>query len=106
MTDIKSAMLSIMPKESWKALQTILHHHIGHMEYSPLTDEKCPLRAVERLDENIRCYIDDNEISCDKLKQTEALNAEKILTEPDLLAKYTCEFFGTNGPYPLQKPTL
>ena len=26
---------------------------------------------------------------------------EKILTDPDVLADYTCEFFGENGPYPI-----
>ena len=26
---------------------------------------------------------------------------EKILTDPDILADYTCEFFGENGPYPV-----
>ena len=26
---------------------------------------------------------------------------EKILTDPDILAAYTCEFFGANGPYPV-----
>lgn len=26
---------------------------------------------------------------------------ETILTDPDLLADYTCEFFGQNGPYPI-----
>jgi len=26
---------------------------------------------------------------------------EKILTDPDVLADYTCEFFGENGPYPV-----
>ena len=26
---------------------------------------------------------------------------EKILTDPDVLADYTCEFFGQNGPYPI-----
>ena len=26
---------------------------------------------------------------------------EKILTDPDVLADYTCEFFGPNGPYPV-----
>lgn len=28
---------------------------------------------------------------------------EKILTDPDVLADYTCEFFGPNGPYPVQE---
>ena len=28
---------------------------------------------------------------------------EKILTDPDVLADYTCEFFGENGPYPVQE---
>jgi len=26
---------------------------------------------------------------------------ETILTNPDVLADYTCEFFGPNGPYPI-----
>lgn len=26
---------------------------------------------------------------------------ETILTDPDVLADYTCEFFGQNGPYPI-----
>ena len=26
---------------------------------------------------------------------------ERILTDPDILADYTCEFFGSNGPYPV-----
>jgi hypothetical protein len=26
---------------------------------------------------------------------------EAILTDPDILADYTCEFFGENGPYPI-----
>ena len=31
---------------------------------------------------------------------------ERILTDPDILADYTCEFFGENGPYPVpaQRP--
>jgi hypothetical protein len=31
---------------------------------------------------------------------------ERILTDPDVLADYTCEFFGENGPYPVpaQRP--
>ncbi len=70
MSDIREAMLRIMPKEQWKALQSILHHHKGHMEYSPLNDEKCPLRAVERLDDHITCYIDDKEVDCQILRET------------------------------------
>jgi len=31
---------------------------------------------------------------------------ETILTDPDVLADYTCEFFGENGPYPVpEEPT-
>jgi len=29
---------------------------------------------------------------------------EAILTDPDILADYTCEFFGPNGPYPVEQP--
>ena len=27
---------------------------------------------------------------------------EQILTDPDVLADYTCEFFGPEGPYPVE----
>jgi hypothetical protein len=30
---------------------------------------------------------------------------EAILTDPDILADYTCEFFGPNGPYPVEQET-
>jgi len=33
---------------------------------------------------------------------TEHKAYEKILTDPDVLADYTCEFFGENGPYPVE----
>jgi len=29
---------------------------------------------------------------------------ERILTDPDILADYTCEFFGANGPFPVPAP--
>jgi len=35
--------------------------------------------------------------------QAEHQSYEKILTDPDVLADYTCEFFGENGPYPVQE---
>ena len=28
---------------------------------------------------------------------------ETILTDPDVLADYTCEFYGPNGPYPVEE---
>lgn len=31
---------------------------------------------------------------------------ETILTDPDLLADYTCEFFGANGPYPIPEEEI
>ena len=31
---------------------------------------------------------------------------ERILTDPDILADYTCEFFGKNGPYPVPDPRV
>jgi hypothetical protein len=31
---------------------------------------------------------------------------EQILTDPDTLADYTCEFFGENGPYPIPEELL
>ena len=36
--------------------------------------------------------------------QTEHQSYEQILTDPDVLADYTCEFFGENGPYPVEEP--
>ena len=36
--------------------------------------------------------------------QAEHQSYETILTDPDVLADYTCEFFGENGPYPVEEP--
>ena len=36
--------------------------------------------------------------------QAEHQSYEQILTDPDVLADYTCEFFGENGPYPVEEP--
>ena len=36
--------------------------------------------------------------------QAEHQSYETILTDPDVLADYTCEFFGANGPYPVEEP--
>ena len=35
--------------------------------------------------------------------QAEHQSYEQILTDPDLLADYTCEFFGPQGPYPVEE---
>jgi hypothetical protein len=104
-----------IPPEDWRAVVPFLHHHIGHMEPSPLNPD--PMRVLKHLEEAIRaqfempeekavqCFIDSQEVDCETFKQTESLTAEKILTDPDLLAKYTCEFFGENGPYPVSEHT-
>ena len=34
--------------------------------------------------------------------QAEHQSYEQILTDPDVLADYTCEFYGPNGPYPVE----
>ena len=34
--------------------------------------------------------------------QAEHQSYETILTDPDVLADYTCEFYGPNGPYPVE----
>jgi hypothetical protein len=36
--------------------------------------------------------------------QAEHQSYEQILTDPDILADYTCEFFGPEGPYPVEEP--
>jgi hypothetical protein len=66
---------------------------------------------------NYACQIEDSLIQTDsQLKESvgllQELNNEhkiyeKILTDPDILADYTVEFFGKNGPYPIpeQQPT-
>ena len=67
---------------------------------------------------NYSCQIEDSLIQTDsQLKESVSLLQElnnehkiyeKILTDPDVLADYTCEFFGKNGPYPIpekQQPT-
>ena len=66
---------------------------------------------------NYSCQIEDSLIQTDsQLKESVSLLQElnnehkiyeKILTDPDVLADYTCEFFGKNGPYPIpdKQPT-
>ena len=67
---------------------------------------------------NYACQIEDSLIQTDsQLKESVSLLQElnnehkiyeKILTDPDVLADYTVEFFGKNGPYPIpekQQPT-
>ena len=60
---------------------------------------------------NYACQIEDSLITTNQ-QLTEAVNLlqemsaehkayEQILTNPDTLADYTCEFFGENGPYPV-----
>ena len=61
---------------------------------------------------NYACQIEDSLIqtiaqlqeAVGLLKEmsTEHKAYEKILTDPDVLADYTCEFFGENGPYPVE----
>ena len=59
------------------------------------------------------CKIEDSLITTNQ-QLTEAITLlkemsqehkayEKILTDPDVLADYTCEFFGPNGPYPVEE---
>ena len=58
------------------------------------------------------CKIEDSLVQTNQQLQ-EAVNLlqemstehkayEQILTDPDVLADYTCEFFGENGPYPVE----
>jgi len=62
---------------------------------------------------NYACQIEDSLITTNQ-QLTEAVNLlqemsaehkayEQILTDPDVLADYTCEFFGENGPYPVEE---
>ena len=61
---------------------------------------------------NYACQIEDSLIQTNaqlqeavgllKEMSTEHKAYEKILTDPDVLADYTCEFFGENGPYPVE----
>ena len=61
---------------------------------------------------NYACQIEDALITTNSQLQeavgllkemsTEHKAYEKILTDPDVLADYTCEFFGENGPYPVR----
>ena len=65
-----------IPPEHWRAVLPFLHHHIGHMDPSPL--EPDPRRVLKHLEESIRsqfteeaihCYIDDDEVDCTVLKE-------------------------------------
>ena len=62
---------------------------------------------------NYACQIEDSLITTNQQLQ-EAVGLlqemsqehkayEQILTDPDLLADYTCEFFGPEGPYPVEE---
>ena len=61
---------------------------------------------------NYACQIEDSLIQTNQQLQeavgllkemsTEHKAYEQILTDPDVLADYTCEFFGENGPYPVE----
>ena len=59
------------------------------------------------------CEVEDSLITTNQ-QLTEAVNLlqemsaehkayEQILTDPDVLADYTCEFFGEDGPYPVDE---
>ena len=61
---------------------------------------------------NYACQIEDQLITTNQ-QLNEAVNLlqdlsnehkayEAILTDPDILADYTCEFFGENGPHPVE----
>ena len=62
---------------------------------------------------NYACQIEDSLITTNQQLQeavgllqemsTEHKAYEQILTDPDVLADYTCEFFGENGPYPVEE---
>ena len=62
---------------------------------------------------NYACQIEDSLITTNQ-QLSEAVSLlkemsqehkayEQILTDPDVLADYTCEFFGQNGPYPVEE---
>ena len=61
---------------------------------------------------NYACQIEDSLIQTNEQLQeavsllqemsTEHKAYEQILTDPDVLADYTCEFFGPEGPYPVE----
>ena len=61
---------------------------------------------------NYACQIEDSLIQTNQQLQeavgllkemsTEHKAYEQILTDPDVLADYTCEFFGPEGPYPVE----
>jgi hypothetical protein len=62
---------------------------------------------------NYACQIEDSLITTNQQLQeavgllqemsTEHKAYEQILTDPDVLADYTCEFFGEDGPYPVDE---
>ena len=66
-----------IPPEHWKAVVPFLHHHIGHMEPSPV--EPAPRRVLKHLEEAIReqfpeekavrCFIDSHEVDCETFRQ-------------------------------------
>jgi hypothetical protein len=63
----------------------ILNNYACQLEDSLITTNQQLIQAVNLLQE----------------LSTEHKAYETILTNPDVLADYTCEFFGENGPYPI-----
>ena len=65
-----------IPPDHWRAVVPFLHHHIGHMEDSPI--EPDPRRVLRHLEEAIReqfpekavrCFIDSHEVDCETFRQ-------------------------------------
>ena len=71
------------------------------------------MQMLQQFLNNYACQIEDSLITTNQ-QLSEAVSLlqemsaehkayEQILTDPDVLADYTCEFFGPEGPYPVEE---
>ena len=74
-----------------------IHDHFGPDAAKVLNDYSCNLE--DALIQTNAQLVE----ACNLLQELSGEHKayEQILTDPDILADYTCEFFGENGPYPI-----
>jgi hypothetical protein len=74
-----------------------IHDHFGPDAAKVLNDYSCNLE--DALIQTNAQLVE----ACNLLQELSGEHKayEQILTDPDTLADYTCEFFGENGPYPI-----
>ena len=77
-----------------------------------ILDQQVPVQVVEREADSFLSQISDESLAVLEEYGAEApavlhkryTAMRKLMTDPDLLADYVCDFYGPNGPYPTDAP--